>query len=68
MAETTQIHPDKVRACLATDYKLGHSAQDIVLIIGQRSERLAGLFDTNGAHCGAFLTAYNAVAQRILLR
>ena len=59
MAETTQIHPDKVRAYLATDYRLGHKAQDIVLTIGQRSERLAELFAGSGVNCGAFLTAYN---------
>ena len=41
MADTTQIQPDKVRAYLATDYRLGHTAQDIVLTIGQRSDRLA---------------------------
>jgi hypothetical protein len=43
MSETTQIHPDKVRAYLATDYRLGHTSQDIVLNIGKRSERLAAL-------------------------
>jgi hypothetical protein len=59
MSETTQIHPDKVRAYLATDYRLGHTAQDIVLTIGQRSERLATLFTGTGVNCGAFLTAYN---------
>ena len=59
MAETTQIHPDKVRAYLATDYRLGHTSQDIILTIGQRSERLADLFSGNGVICGAFLTAYN---------
>ena len=59
MSETTQIHPDKVRAYLATDYRLGHTAQDIVLTIGQRSERLAILFTASGVNCGAFLTAYN---------
>ena len=59
MAETTQIHPDKVRAYLATDYRLGHTAQDIVLSIGQRSDRLAVLFASSGVACGAFLTAYN---------
>jgi hypothetical protein len=59
MAETTQIHPDKVRAYLATDYRLGHTPQDIVLSIGQRSERLAVLFASSGVACGAFLTAYN---------
>ena len=59
MAETTQIHPDKIRAYLATDYRLGHAAQDIVLTIGKRSERLAALFAAKGVNCGAFLTAYN---------
>ena len=59
MAETTQIQPDKIRAYLATDYRLGHAAQDIVLTIGQRSERLAALFAAKGVNCGAFLTAYN---------
>ena len=59
MSETTQIHPDKVRAYLATDYRLGHSADDIILTIGQRSERLAALFAANSVTCGAFLTAYN---------
>jgi hypothetical protein len=59
MAETTQIHSDKVRAYLATDYSLGHAAQDIVLTIGQRSERLAALFADKGVNCGAFITAYN---------
>jgi hypothetical protein len=59
MAETTQIHPDKIRAYLATDYRLGHTAQDIVLTIGKRSDRLAALFADKGVNCGAFLTAYN---------
>ena len=59
MAETTQIHPDKVRAFLATDYRLGHTTQDIVLTIGQPSERLAALFISSGVACGAFITAYN---------
>jgi hypothetical protein len=59
MAETTQIHPDKIRAYLATDYRMGHTAQDIILTIGQRSNRLAALFGTHGVACGAFLTAFN---------
>ena len=59
MAETTQIHPDKVRAFLATDYRLGHTSQDIVLTIGQFSDRLAALFISSGVACGAFITAYN---------
>ena len=59
MSETTQIHPDKVRAYLATDYRLGHTDQDIVLTIGKHSERLPALFADSGVNCGAFLTAYN---------
>ena len=59
MSETTQIHPDKVRAFLATDYRLGHTPQDIVLTIGQFSDRLAALFISSGVACGAFITAYN---------
>ena len=59
MSETTQIHPEKVRAFLATSYRIGHTAQDIVLTIGQRSDRLAALFASSDVDCGAFLTAYN---------
>ena len=59
MSETTQIHPDKVRAYLSTDYRLGHTIRDIVLTIGKHSERLAALFADSGVSCGAFLTAYN---------
>ena len=58
MSETL-IAVDKIRAYLATDYRLGHSDQDIVLNIGKRSERLAALFAYAGFNCGAFLTAYN---------
>ena len=59
MSKTTQIHPDKLRAYEATDYRLGHTDQDIVLTIRKRSERLATLFAVYGVNCGAFLTAYN---------
>ena len=59
MSEATQIHPDKVRAYLATDYRLGQTERDIILNIGVRSERLAALFTASGVACGAFLTAYN---------
>ena len=59
MTETTQIHPDKVRAYLATDYRIGHFEQDVILNIGVRSARLAALFTSSGVACGAFLTAYN---------
>ena len=54
MSETTQIHPDKVRAFMATDYRLGHTDQDIVLTIGKNSGRLAALFADSGVNCGAF--------------
>jgi Protein of unknown function (DUF3293) len=59
MSATTRIHPDKVSAYLATNYRLGHTDQDIVLTIGKHSERLASLFTQRGCNCGAFITAYN---------
>jgi hypothetical protein len=59
MSKMTRIHPDKLRAYEATDYRLGHTDQDIVLTIRKRSERLATLFALYGVNCGAFLTAYN---------
>jgi hypothetical protein len=59
MTAATQIHPDKIRAYLATDYRIGHTSQDIVLTIGKQSERLAALFAAKGVDCGAFITAYN---------
>ena len=59
IAETMQIHPDKVRAYLATDYRFGHTEQDIILNIVVRSLPLSALFTSSGVACGAFLTAYN---------
>jgi len=59
VSETTQIHADKIRAYLATEYHIGHAPQDIVLTIGQRSEPLVALFAAKGVNCGAFVTAYN---------
>ncbi len=59
MPETSQIHPDKIRAYLATAYRLGHTDRDIILTIGKHSERLASLFASSGVDCGAFITAYN---------
>ena len=44
MSETTQIYPDKVRAYLATDYRPGHTDQDIVLNIGNRHPHAAARF------------------------
>jgi len=60
----TRIHPDKIRAYLATDYRIGHTDQDIVLKVDQRSDRVADLFLSHGVTCGAFLTAYNPQGSR----
>ena len=59
MAETTHIHPDKIRAYNATDYRLGHTVHDIILNIGVHADRLSALFASNSVTCGAFLTAFN---------
>lgn len=56
---TTKISADKIRAYEATDYRLGHSNDDIILNIGKYEPRLLELFRENGVSCGAFLTAYN---------
>lgn len=55
----TKIHPEKVRAYMATDYRLGHSDSDIILNIGKESDRIRLVFDSMGVDCGAFITAYN---------
>jgi hypothetical protein len=55
----TRISADKIRAYEATDYRLGHSNDDIILNIGKYEPRLLELFRENGVSCGAFLTAYN---------
>lgn len=60
----TSIHPEKLRAYLATDYRLGHTDQAIVLTVGQRNTRLAELFTAQGVDCGAFLTAYNPLGTQ----
>jgi len=64
MSEPTQIHPDKIRAYLATGYRLGHTAHDIVLTIGKRSEQLSAVFARHGVACGAFITAFNPRGTR----
>jgi len=56
---TTQISDEKIRAYEATDYRLGHSNDDIILNIGKPSPRLLEVFNDNGVSCAAFLTAYN---------
>jgi hypothetical protein len=48
------VHLDK-----ATDCRLGHTEQDIILNFGVRPERLVALSTSSGVACGAFLTAYN---------
>ena len=63
MSETT-IAADKVRAYRATDYRLGHTTQDIVLAPGLRSGRLAELFASKSVTCGAFLTAFNPLGTQ----
>jgi hypothetical protein len=42
--ESTQIHPDKLQAYRATDFRIDHTPQVIVLSIGYRSEPLSDLF------------------------
>ena len=63
MSETT-IAADKVRAYRATDYRLGHTTQDIVLAPGLRSDRLAELFASKSVTRGAFLTAFNPLGNQ----
>ena len=60
----TRISADKVRAYRATDYRLGHTTQDIVLAPGLRSDRLAALFASKSVTCGAFLTAFNPLGAQ----
>ena len=57
--ESTQIHPDKLQAYRASDYRIDHTLQVIVLSIGYRSEPLSDLFADKEVNCGAFITAYN---------
>jgi hypothetical protein len=59
MPASTHIQSAKIQAYEATDYRLGHTKQDIVLNIGQQSSRLSMLFASSGVDCGAFLTAFN---------
>ena len=60
----TRISAYKVRAYRATDYRLGHTTQDIVLAPGMRSDRLAELFASKSVTCGAFLTAFNPLGTQ----
>ena len=59
MPDRSNIDPNKLRAYLATSYRIGTGPNAIVLTVGQRSATLASLFATHGVDCGAFITAYN---------
>ena len=60
----TNIAAEKVRAYRATDYRLGHTTQDIVLAPGLRYDRLVELFVSKSVTCGAFLTAFNPLGTQ----
>ena len=55
----TQIAPDKIRAYLATHYRIDCEDPPIELTVGARSDSLAVLFTDRGVACGAFITAFN---------
>ncbi|MCX5765118.1 MAG: hypothetical protein NTU67_10940 [Gemmatimonadetes bacterium] len=59
MPDRSNIDPNKLRAYLATSYRIGTGPNEIVLNVGQRSAALASLFGTHDVDCGAFITAYN---------
>ena len=55
----TEIDPQKIRAYLATHYRVGHTNDCPVLRIGKACPKLGPLFAANDADCAGFLTAYN---------
>ncbi len=55
----TEIDPQKIRAYLATHYRVGHTDDCPVLRIGKTCPELGPLFAANDADCAGFLTAYN---------
>jgi hypothetical protein len=63
LAQSTKIHPEKVRAYLATEYRIGPASREIILTIGKRSELLAEFFAVTCLECGAFLTAGNPLGK-----
>ena len=63
MYSASTIHPDKIQAYMATDYRLGYPTISTVLTIGERSDALASLFAQKGVHCGAFITAWNPYGE-----
>ena len=55
----TEIDPQKIRAYLATHYRLGHTDDCPVLRIGSTCLELDALFSHHDVDCAGFLTAYN---------
>ena len=55
----SEIDPQKIRAYLATHYRVGHTDDCPVLRIGKTCPELGPLFAANDADCAGFLTAYN---------
>ncbi len=55
----SEIDPQKIRAYLATHYRVGHTDDCPVLRIGKACPELGPLFAANDGDCAGFLTAYN---------
>ena len=55
----TEIDPRKVRAYLATHYRVGHTDCCPVFRIGSTCLELDALFSHHNVDCAGFLTAYN---------
>ena len=55
----SKIAPDKIKAYLATHYRIEYDGQPIVLTVGNHSAPLAALFADRRVVCGAFITAFN---------
>jgi hypothetical protein len=59
---TTQIPPATVQAYLETEYRVLADAP-FTLRIDARSAALAALYETTGASCSAFITAWNPFSE-----
>jgi hypothetical protein len=55
----SEIDPQKIRAYLATHYRVGHTDDCPVLRIGKTCAELGPLFTAHKVDCAGFLTAYN---------
>ena len=55
----SEIDPQKIRAYLATHYRVGHTDDCPVLCIGAICTELGPLFTAHKVDCAGFLTAYN---------